>query len=237
MATYNGEKYIKKQLESILCQLEANDELIVSDDASTDNTLRIIESFQDPRIKVFVNTRDKSKLDRVQMVTTNFENALSKATGDYIFMSDQDDCWHPDKIKIMLGYLADTDYVQSACVETDENLEPLGDKGSTYHINRNKYTSLIIDTPYMGSCTAVTRRLLNKCLPFPSGIQSHDRWIGFVAAFGFTHLFIPDVLMYYRRHDGNVSSGMNKSKNSLGYRIKTRLRYMTALFLRLAFGV
>lgn len=237
MATYNGGKYIGKQVESILCQLGTEDELIISDDSSTDDTLNVIESFHDPRIKVLVNTRDKSNLDRVQMVTTNFENALAQAKGDYIFMSDQDDYWTPDKLKIMIGYLQKYDYVQHACLETDENLNPLGDGGISYHINRNKYTSLIIDTPYMGSCSAITRRLLSKCLPFPKGIQSHDRWIGFVAAFGFSRIFISDILLYYRRHEGNVSCGMNKSDNTLAYRIQTRLKYIRSLFLRLAFGI
>ena len=84
MATYNGEKYIEEQLKSILSQLGENDEVIVSDDSSTDNTLAIVESFNDVRIKIFPNNKFHSPI-------FNFENALKQATGDYIFLSDQDD--------------------------------------------------------------------------------------------------------------------------------------------------
>lgn len=236
MATYNGEKYIKAQVESILSQIGMEDELIVSDDCSTDSTVHVLESFGDARIKIFINNRDKSKLDKVQCVTTNFEHALSKASGDYIFLSDQDDVWHPDKVKIMSRYLRDYDYVQCTCIETDCDLHPLDMDRSETHINRNKYKSLFIDTPYMGCCTAITRNLLNKCLPFPRGIQSHDRWLGFVAAFGFSIVFITEGLVYYRRHGDNVSTGCGKSVNSIFYRVNTRLHYIKALIKRLAFG-
>lgn len=236
MATYNGEKYIIPQIESILSQIGPEDELIISDDNSTDSTVKIIESFEDSRIKVFKNDRDKTRLDRVQRVTTNFENALSKASGEYIFLSDQDDVWHADKVKIMMKYLREYDYVQCACVETDCELHPIADDNHEHHLNRNKYKSLFIDTPYMGCCTAVRRRLLERSLPFPKGIQSHDRWLGFVAAFGFSLIFIPDGLVFYRRHGDNVSTGNGKSNNSMAYRVLTRLNYIRALFMRLAFG-
>lgn len=236
MATYNGEKYIKAQVESILSQIGMEDELIVSDDCSTDSTVHVLESFGDARIKIFINNRDKSKLDKVQCVTTNFEYALSKSVGDYIFLSDQDDVWHPDKVKIMSRYLQKYDYVQCACVETDSDLRPLNLNTFSRHISRNKYKSLFIDTPYMGCCTAVRRRLLNKSLPFPKGIQSHDRWLGFVAAFGFSIVFIPEGLVYYRRHGDNVSTGWGKSINSLSYRVKNRLYYIKALLKRLVLG-
>lgn len=90
MATYNGEEYIKEQLESILCQLGEMDEIIISDDGSTDNTLNIIESYNDSRIKIHINTGKHG-------FVYNFENALQKAKGEYIFLSDQDDIWLPEK--------------------------------------------------------------------------------------------------------------------------------------------
>ena len=86
IATYNGEKYIKEQLLSILPQLGKKDEVIISDDHSTDNTLDIVKGLNDNRIKIVMNNREKG-------YTSNFENALSYAIGDYIFLSDQDDIW------------------------------------------------------------------------------------------------------------------------------------------------
>jgi len=83
IATYNGEKYIKEQLDSIINQLDKNDEIIISDDGSSDNTIKIIESYKDGRIVLYKNS--------FKNVVLNFEFAIDKSKGDYIFLSDQDD--------------------------------------------------------------------------------------------------------------------------------------------------
>ena len=98
IATYNGEKYIRQQLNSVLIQLGENDEVIISDDSSSDATVEIVRSFNDSRIKLLVDNKFSSPV-------RNFENALKYATGDYIFLCDQDDIWLPDKVKSMLPYL------------------------------------------------------------------------------------------------------------------------------------
>jgi len=94
MATYNGEKYIYDQLQSILTQLSENDEVIISDNYSSDKTIEIIELFNDPRIKIYFLKKGKS--------IKNFENALLHASRDYIFLADQDDIWLPGKVQIMM---------------------------------------------------------------------------------------------------------------------------------------
>ena len=86
IATYNGAKYIEEQVQSILYQLSEKDEIINSDDGSKDNTLAIIKSLNDARIKVIHNTLKHG-------LVSNFENAIKHADGDYIFLSDQDDIW------------------------------------------------------------------------------------------------------------------------------------------------
>ena len=91
MATYNGEMYIRRQLDSILKQMSADDELVISDDGSTDNTLEIIGSYKDRRIKLLHSTHKNLIL--------NFENALKQASGDVVFLSDQDDIWFDKKVK------------------------------------------------------------------------------------------------------------------------------------------
>jgi len=97
MATYNGERYLKEQLDSILKQLSFTDEIIISDDGSQDRTIEIIESFGDSRIKLFHSTQ--------QNLIYNFENALSKASGDIIFLSDQDDIWYENKVEKSMYHL------------------------------------------------------------------------------------------------------------------------------------
>lgn len=98
IATHNGAHYIKEQIESILCQLGTNDEIIISDDGSTDNTIDILLAFNDKRIIIYHYKQPvKSKHSHIY-VCKNFENALKHAKGDYIFLADQDDWWMPNKV-------------------------------------------------------------------------------------------------------------------------------------------
>ena len=90
LAAYNGEKYIEEQINSILCQLSLNDELLISDDGSTDKTIKIISDLNDPRIKLFKNN--------FKSVQKNFEFLLQNSIGEIIFLSDQDDIWEKNKI-------------------------------------------------------------------------------------------------------------------------------------------
>ena len=117
MATYNGEKYIREQLESIIPQLRDDDELVVSDDASTDSTLDIVRSYNDPRIKIFQNENHG--------VAHNFENALRHASGDILYFADQDDVWLPGKLDKMEKFLVDGGYdtILCNCSRTDADLK------------------------------------------------------------------------------------------------------------------
>ena len=118
IATYNGEKYIRDQLESILSQLDFCDEIVVSDDHSSDKTIAIIKSFNDDRIRVIYNSGQKG-------YTSNFENALKHAKGEYIFLSDQDDIWLKGKVDKCMEYLQDYDFVVSDAVIVNQDLETL----------------------------------------------------------------------------------------------------------------
>ena len=113
MATYNGGHYIREQLDSILMQLGEGDEIIISDDSSTDDTLEIIASYADNRIKIFPGQHFHSPV-------FNFENALKQAKGDYVFLSDQDDVWKLDKVQVMLEELKRFALVVSDCMVVDK---------------------------------------------------------------------------------------------------------------------
>lgn len=216
IACHNGETYIKEQLDSILKQLGENDEVVISDDGSTDTTLDIIASLHDNRIQVVHYKHEGKKLPSHEYATLNFENALKNAKGDYIILSDQDDVWTDDKVMVTMSYLKDFPYVVSDCYVTDNNLNVISDtrftKEESYHLN--KYAALVLSTPYQGSCAAFRREVLEKALPFPNGLQSHDRWIGDVAAFFFSVKIIPEKLIYYRRHDGTASNSFGSGRAS-----------------------
>lgn len=217
MATHNGEEYIKEQVESILKQLSEDDELIISDDGSIDSTLDIIKSFEDCRIKVYPQKSPKG-LHGHEYATLNFENALAHAKGNFVFLSDQDDVWAGNKVSTCMKYLQEYDYVVSDAYVTDSELNVVSDTRFTKEekVHFNKYLAVVLSTPYQGSCAAFNRRVLDKALPFPKGIQSHDRWIGNVAAFYFRYRIIPEKLIYYRRHEGVTSSALGSNKRSAG---------------------
>lgn len=215
LASYNGEKYIKEQIDSILFQLDDNDELIISDDGSSDKTISIINEYNDKRITVLQN--------KYHGVVHNFENALSYAKGDYIFLSDQDDEWMPNKVEKCLCILKDYDCVVSDCYICNGNGNITHE--SFFSVNgtkQSKIYNLLINNGYMGSCMAFKRCVLSVALPFPKNIPLHDLWIGNIAAFKFNIKWIPDRLIKYRRHGSNASSSAEKSNTSfmkkLGYR-------------------
>lgn len=204
MATYNGEKYLKAQLDSILLQLSVNDEIIISDDGSLDATLEIIASYKDSRIKVLHNQSRHG-------VVPNFENAIKYASGDYIFLCDQDDVWHLDKVRICVKALQKIDLVVHNSLIMDENgLISDRDYFSLRH-PRNGYWRNLYRNSFMGSCMAFRKELLSYVLPFPKHILWHDMWIGLMAAKKAKILFIPDCLLYYRRHGDNTSATSQKS--------------------------
>ena len=233
MATYNGEKYLRQQIESILIQLGPEDELIISDDASTDRTIEVINEIKDKRIHLLTFKRDKMDILPVNLVTTNFENALKHAKGDFIYLADQDDVWCENKVACMQKALEEYDYVVSDCYITDSNLNIKYTTRFDGTVTINRFKALIAPTPWQGSCAAFRRKVLEKALPFPKDLQSHDRWIGYIGSFMFKYTILYKPLIYYRRHDTNTSSATSgKSNNSLTYKIKTRLFYISHLITR-----
>lgn len=237
LACFNGEKYIYTQISSILVQLKEQDELIISDDHSNDSTLEIIKSINDKRIKLFSN--DRANKGHAQ----NFNNALSKVTGDIIFLSDQDDYWLSSKIEIMSNYLKYYDIVVSNCYLTDENLNIIRTFYSKSVNKLNKFIpiwSFFSSHNWLGCCMAFNRKTLNQIYPIPNRIYAHDVWIlNFGSILGKT-IFIDDPLLYLRRHLSNTSIKNNEdvvltglSQNSYAKRIAFRLTILSNIIKRL----
>ena len=226
MATYNGEKYIQEQISSILSQLSETDELIISDDNSTDSTIQIIKKIQDKRIKLFFN-KEKG-------YTSNFENALMNASGDFIFLSDQDDIWADNKIEICQEELMNYDFIVSDCkiINAKNQL-----KSNSYfdlrNINRTNFGNLL-KFSFLGCCMAFRSEVLKKALPFPDNRQlcTHDNWLFLVGSFLFKHKVLNEKLISYRRHDNNISSGGLYSNKTVWFKIKYRLYLICHLIIR-----
>ena len=224
LAAYNGERYIKEQVDSILAQLGPTDELIVSDDGSTDATVEILASYGDIRIKVFHNSGRKG-------VVGNFENALSLAEGDYIFLSDQDDLWLPNKVAACLDALQHADLVLHDAVVWDGK-QVLLPSFFGYRGVRRGYVNNMIRNSYIGCCMCFRKCLLDKALPFPKRVAIHDMYLGLVGERSFRVAFLCDPLIYYRRHGNNASQTGEKSKYSVFYRIKYRFHMFKATINR-----
>ena len=224
IATYNGARFLERQLRSILPQLSADDEVVISDDGSTDETLTLLQSLGDPRLRIVEGPHRHSPI-------WNFERALSQAKGDYIFLSDQDDEWTPNKVAVCMDYLQYYDCVVSDCQVVDAANKVLHD--SFYQINgtrQGRYYNLLVKNGYLGCCMAFRRKILQKALPFPRHTPMHDIWLGNVAAFRYSLCFIPDKLVLYTRHGGNASTTSDPSDKSLWKRLSYRWTMLVGVF-------
>lgn len=218
LATYNGAKFIKEQLESILPQLGVSDEIIISDDHSSDNTLQIITEINDDRIKVFKNFNPKG-------IVGNFENALRNSTGDYIFLSDQDDVWLPNKVVLSCEALEKFDIIVTNCKIVDTDLNIINESYFKLNNSRAGFLKNFYRSSYLGCCVAFRKELLNIILPIPAHLfLYHDWWIGFLAAIKYTTHFISEPCLLYRRHDHNMSTTGGVSRQSLFKKIRDRFQ-------------
>lgn len=199
LATYNGEKYITEQLESILPQLAPEDEIIISDDGSTDRTLEIIAGFCSPQIHVYKNAG--------KGVINNFENAIRHTAGDIIFLCDQDDVWHADKVTIIKKYftLTNARLIVSDAYVTDESLNIIEASFFKLMNSGSGFAKNFIKNTFLGCCMAFRKELKQIVLPFPDKIPMHDSWLGLLAELNGKVLFIPEKLIYYRRHGNNAT--------------------------------
>lgn len=223
IATFNGDSYIKEQIDSILSQISNEDEIIVSDNGSTDNTIQIIESYSDKRIKIlkFEEVSD-IKISNAQRITNNFENALRYANGDYIFLSDQDDIWFPTKIEICMDYLDKFDLIVHDSIIVDKNKKILNHSYFKLTNTKKGFIPKIIKMSlHLGCCMAFNRKVLNSVLPFTK--VAHDTWIYLNAELLYKTTLIPQPLSLYRRHNENNSSASEKSPLPLWYRIYYRI--------------
>jgi glycosyltransferase involved in cell wall biosynthesis len=223
MATYNGNRYIKEQLESILPQMEETDELIICDDQSSDNTLDIINSISDNRIKVKINN---NRLGHVR----NFEKAISLAKNEIIVLTDQDDIWSANKLNVVRKlfesnrkltlYHHGITTIDSGGKILDKHFN---DINLTYN-NKNVVTKIVrslVKHHYFGCCMCFRKSLIPKLLPFPKASYAHDHWITATALVNGDVFCDNTSLISYRQHDMNVSP-----KNGLSLISAIKVRFL-----------
>lgn len=225
MATHNGARFVNEQIRSILSQLNENDEFVITDDASTDDSVDIIRKVKDARIHLLPKKTFNNPVK-------NFEYGLNHCRHDIIFLADQDDVWHPDKIKVMTGVLMDCDLAVCDCRIVDEQLSTI--EPSFFELNQSKKSLVnnFYKSSFVGCCMAFHRKVLDKAIPFPEGIPMHDHWIGLIAQKYFRVKFIPQVLVDHRRHSQNYTSTGGRSKFSFGKKVISRFKLAKMLLQR-----
>ena len=200
MATYNGEKYIKEQLDSILINITENDEIVISDDGSSDRTIDIIKSYKDSRIKIY----DGPQKGLVQ----NFANSIIHCGGDIIFLCDQDDVWYSDKVHFVCSEFQKN----PKCVLVEHDARIIGENNVLqnsffeYRKVRTGFLKNIIRNTYHGCLMAFKKELIPDMMPFPASGCLHDQWIGLMAEKKGKIVLLDKVLMDYKRHESNASS-------------------------------
>lgn len=211
IASYNGNKYIKYQIKSILKELNIDDEIIIIDDCSTDETINEILSFNDPRIRLFQNSSNVGNIK-------TFEKAIFNSSNDFIFLADHDDVWTDNRIEIMMNELRKEDIylvsgnslsINEDGLRSNINLGSLKSETSKKH-RTNIIKIFIGKSKYFGCCMAFNKKINNTILPFPKYIESHDLWIAMAANVLKKNVHIEEIVLERRIHSNNLSLASRK---------------------------
>ena len=219
LITFNGETFIKEQLDSILNQSIQNFELIICDDCSTDSTYKILSEYAttDQRIKLFLNESNLGFLK-------NLERAISLCTGEYIAFSDQDDIWEKDHLEVLLSNIEDNYLIcgDSLFVNNDDNSIQIR-SSKMYYMNIHSLKTneqhflrlLCMENIYQGAAMMVNRQFLDLTIPFPTDIKFHDIWFTLVAMAMNKFIYIPKVIIQHRKHSKSVTGSLKATDMDL----------------------
>jgi len=203
MATYNGEAFLREQLDSLLCQTLLPYELVVCDDFSTDSTVDIIKKFSGVapfNVKLFCNTSNIGFLK-------NFEKSISLCTGDYIALSDQDDIWENDKLLVLSESIGDALLAHSDSLIIDSSGSVISNSHAIYS---RKFLDCNFERYVFGNnvtgCTSIFKTdFIKQILPIPDDFIYHDWWIALHASYHGRIVYVSKPLVRYRQHGDNVA--------------------------------
>lgn len=202
VATYNGEKYVKEQIESICMQLSDDDELIVTDDGSTDDTIDIINQL------IIKYNMIKIINGPMRGVSANFENGILNTKHDFVFLSDQDDIWVDGKINEVVHRFEANPGVSLILHDAYEMSEEIINYKKTL-LSERKYKKGVINntikSSYYGCCMAFRRDFIKTIIPFPNNLVAHDQFIGVLGELNNNVLYVDKPLIVHRFHSSNIS--------------------------------
>lgn len=233
IATYNGERYINAQLTSILEQTILPDSIIISDAGSTDSTLEICEQYIERNRNINIRILTHADQKKALAVVDNFEKGLRSIDTDYVFFSDQDDVWKPQKIEQVLRRMKEEGatfcFTNAAVVDQDLNdvgvslwdsygFSPEMNGQDYFHYmpqkNNDLFLRLLLGNVVTGMTMCMHKSLKPLVLPF-SKHAYHDAWISILASFTGGVIALDERLVLYRQHESNLE-GANRSKGRIG---------------------
>lgn len=215
LASYNGEKYIREQLESILCQLPKKAEVIVSDDGSSDSTREIVQEFSvaDPRVHLVDGPKKgiKKNVENGIRQTQLYQNSMQ----GYLFLADQDDVWMNNKVEKVLNSFKSTGadlVIHDAEVVNGDMTKVLMSSYFEYRRSHKGILYNIFRNTYVGCCMAFKSSCIPLFLPIPDHIEMHDQWIGICNEIrGGKVEFLRENLLRYRRHENTMTGFQHHS--------------------------
>ena len=233
VATCNGEKYVKEQIDSILNQTYEKIRVIVSDDRSDDNTPKILKEIAKSDKRVILNLQ-KERLG----VINNFEFLLKQVKSDFYMFSDQDDFWLPNKVEKMMERQKqeNADLVFGDLEVVNENLETMYPSYGDYMLLNRKIKKCINSYEFnylyncVTGCTILGKTsMLDKILPLPntSKYVLHDHWIGIITGIYGKVAYVEETYIKYRQH-GNNQVGTDKISHKF-----TKFSDVRELFLKI----
>ena len=219
MATYNGEKYLVEQLDSIINQTYRNWNLLIRDDNSTDKTLEIIQNYhkKDKRIKILKDNKGNLGIVR------NFEELLKSSESEFIMFSDQDDIWVENKLDMYLKMIEKIKnkgfMIHSDAILFDKNKSNiLKDTFISKKAINKGLDNVFFNYFVQGATILISKEIKNFILPFPKEVYLHDRYIHLISELFFERIFVNKALIYYRQHGDNQIGAKNTVRELLSKR-------------------
>lgn len=209
MTTYNGEKFLVEQLNSLLYQTYPIYEIIICDDCSTDGTIAILREFQKKHNKLIKIHSNEINLGYIK----NFEKALSLCSGDFIALCDQDDIWDNNKINDLLLHIGTNDAIHSDARLIDAEGEIISNSFTNFSnkkVNNTSILNLCMANIATGCTLMIKKEIVTKSISFPIFFP-HDHWLALLATAGNGISYYPKSLISYRQHESNVI-GAHQSK-------------------------
>lgn len=220
LPSYNGGRYIEKQIESILAQRDVELKLYIQDDCSDDCTISKLDQFQhDSRVRILKNDKNVG-------LKNNLNSLATYSSSPYIALADQDDIWNPNKLRLLVDQMKEND-----CLLVFSDLQLIDYRAQTLHESKfiltntppkasQSFASSLIKSPFTGCTFLIDRRLLKQVFPIPENVAIHDKWIGCFASLLQKTSYVLEPLTYYRQHETNVTGSFSFGARGFIQRIR-----------------